>query len=196
MSTNEKIKLLDIHEVYTYVSHDILKEILTTRREYFNDNNKNLIKEYTLKLLKIYELFIQIIVDKDNDSKNLNKDQYNKLKEQIQIERKIENTTIIKNLLDERNEAAAKKLKEKWNKKTVLERRKLGLFSKPILKKSMSTEIITYQLTNTRQQQKSHTIYLSALPVAGPWTCLHSPATGIFLSCMYPALCPPSNLSI
>ena len=142
LSTNEKIKLLDIHEVYTYVSQDILKEILTTRREYFNDNNKNLIKEYTLKLLKIYELFIQIIVDKDNDSKNLNKDQYNKLKEQIQIERKIENTTIIKNLLDERNEAAAKKLKEKWNKKTVLERRKLGLFSKPILKKSMSTEII------------------------------------------------------
>ena len=142
LSTNEKIKLLDIHEVYTYVSQDILKEILTTRRDYFNDNNKNLIKEYTLKLLKIYELFIQIIVDKDNDSKNLNKDQYNKLKEQIQIERKIENTTIIKNLLDERNEAAAKKLKEKWNKKTVLERRKLGLFSKPILKKSMSTEII------------------------------------------------------
>ena len=45
-------------------------------------------------------------------------------------------------MLDERNEAAAKKLKEKWNKKTVLERRKLGLFSKPILKKSMSTEII------------------------------------------------------
>ena len=142
LSTNEKIKLLDIHEVYTYVSQDILKEILTTKREYFNDNNKNLIKEYTLKLLKIYELFIQIIVDKDNDSKNLNKDQYNKLKEQIQIERKIENTTIIKNLLDERNEAAAKKLKEKWNKKTILERRKLGLFSKPILKKSMSTEII------------------------------------------------------
>ena len=142
LSTNEKLKLLDIHEVYIYVSQDILKEILTTRREYFNDNNKNLIKEYTLKLLKIYELFIQIIVDKDNDSKNLNKDQYNKLKEQIQIERKIENTTIIKNLLDERNEAAAKKLKEKWNKKTVLERRKLGLFSKPILKKSMSTEII------------------------------------------------------
>ena len=142
LSTNEKIKLLDIHEVYTYVSQDILKEILTTKREYFNDNNKNLIKEYTLKLLKIYELFIQIIVDKDNDSKNLNKVQYNKLKEQIQIERKIENTTIIKNLLDERNEAAAKKLKEKWNKKTVLERRKLGLFSKPILKKSMSTEII------------------------------------------------------
>ena len=142
LSTNEKIKLLDIHEVYTYVSQDILKEILTTKREYFNDNNKNLIKEYTLKLLKIYELFIQIIVDKDNDSKNLNKDQYNKLKEQIQIERKIENTTIIKNLLDERNEAAAKKLKEKWNKKTVLERRKLGLFSKPILKKSVSTEII------------------------------------------------------
>ena len=128
--------------MYTYVSQDILKEILTTRREYFNDNNKNLIKEYTLKLLKIYELFIQIIVNKDNDSKNLNKDQYNKLKEQIQIERKIENTTIIKNLLDERNEAAAKKLKEKWNKKTILERRKLGLFSKPILKKSVSTEIL------------------------------------------------------
>ena len=142
LSTNEKIKLLDIHEVYTYVSQDILKEILTTRKEYFNDNNKNLIKEYTLKLLKIYELFIQIIVDKDNDSKNLNKDQYNKLKEQIQKEKKIENTTIIKNLLDERNEAAAKKLKEKWNKKTILERRKLGLFSKPILKKSVSTEII------------------------------------------------------
>ena len=142
LSTNEKIKLLDIHEVYIYVSQDILKEILTTRRDYFNDNNKNLIKEYTLKLLKIYELFIQIIVDKDNDSKNLNKDQYNKLKEQIQIERKIENTTIIKNLLDERNEAAAKKLNEKWNKKTISERRKLGLFSKPILKKSVSTEII------------------------------------------------------
>ena len=138
-SMNEKMKIFDIQEAYIYASHDILKEILATKKEYFDDSNKNLIKEYAIKLLKIYEFFCQIIINKSKEIKKLNKEKYNKLNEQIQIERKIENTKIIKNLLDERNEAAAKKLKEKWNKKTILARRKMDLFSNAIFEKNKET---------------------------------------------------------
>ena len=154
-SMNEKMKIFDIQEAYIYASHDILKEILATKKEYFDDSNKNLIKEYAIKLLKIYEFFCQIIINKSKEIKKLNKEKYNKLNEQIQIERKIENTKIIKNLLDERNEAAAKKLKEKWNKKTILARRKMDLFSNAIFEKNKETINEKNQKDNEKEDDLS-----------------------------------------
>ena len=154
-SMNEKMKIFNLHEAYIYASHDILKEILATKKEYFDDSNKNLIKEYAIKLLKIYEFFCQIIINKSKEIKKLNKEKYNKLNEQIQIERKIENTKIIKNLLDERNEAAAKKLKEKWNKKTILARRKMDLFSNAIFEKNKETINEKNQKDNEKEDDLS-----------------------------------------
>ena len=142
LSTNEKLNLFDLEEVYLYVSYDMLKQILLIKKDYFNDNNQYLIREYTLNLIKLYEYFCQLIINKNEESKNIYKDKYIKFKEEVQIERKKSNTKIIKKMIKNRREADTKKLIEKWNKKTVYETRKKDLDEKPNVRKNMSVEYI------------------------------------------------------
>ena len=151
---NEKLKLFDLDEAYVYIPYDILKQILRTKKEYFNENNQYIIKEYTLKLIKLYEFFCEFILNKNEENKIRYKDKYIKIKDEVQIERKIYNTKIIKKMLNERREAAARKLMEKWNKKAVLETRKSDLFSKPIFRKNMSMENIKEKIENVDEEDE------------------------------------------
>ena len=154
LSMNEKLKLFDLDEAYVYIPYDILKQILRTKKEYFNENNQYIIKEYTLKLIKLYEFFCEFILNKNEENKIRYKDKYIKIKDEVQIERKIYNTKIIKKMLNERREAAARKLMEKWNKKAVLETRKSDLFSKPIFRKNMSMENIKEKIENVDEEDE------------------------------------------
>jgi len=154
LSMNEKLKLFDLDEAYVYIPYDILKQILRTKKEYFNENNQYIIKEYTLKLIKLYEFFCEFILNKNEDNKIRYKDKYIKIKDKVQIERKIYNTKIIKKMLNERREAAARKLMEKWNKKAVLETRKSDLFSKPIFRKNLSMENIKEKIENVDEEDE------------------------------------------
>ena len=43
LSMNEKLKLFDLDEAYVYIPYDILKQILRTKKEYFNENNQYII---------------------------------------------------------------------------------------------------------------------------------------------------------
>ena len=158
LTMNEKLKLFDLEEAYIYIPRENLKQILMTKKEYFHENNQNQIKEYTLRLLKLYEFICQFIINKNKESKNLYKVKFNKLKEEVQIERKIYNLNIINKMLNDRREAAAKKLKEKWNKKTVLETRKLDLFTKPILKKNFSTENIKEKIEKVDEEEDEYNL--------------------------------------
>ena len=154
LSMNEKLKLFDLDEAYIYIPYDILKQILRTKKEYFNENNQYIIKEYTLKLIKLYEFFCEFILNKNEENKIRYKDKYIKIKDKVQIERKIYNTKIIKKMLNERREAAARKLMEKWNKKAVLETRKSDLFSKPIFRKNLSMENIKEKIENVDEEDE------------------------------------------
>ena len=154
LSMNEKLKLFDLDEAYIYIPYDILKQILRTKKEYFNENNQYIIKEYTLKLIKLYEFFCEFILNKNEDNKIRYKDKYIKIKDKVQIERKIYNTKIIKKMLNERREAAARKLMEKWNKKAILETRKSDLFSKPIFRKNLSMENIKEKIENVDEEDE------------------------------------------
>ena len=151
---NEKLKLFDPDEAYIYIPYDILKQILRTKKEYFNENNQYIIKEYTLKLIKLYEFFCEFILNKNEENKIRYKDKYIKIKDEVQIERKIYNTKIIKKMLNDRREAAARKLMEKWNKKAVLETRKSDLFSKPIFRKNLSMENIKEKIENVDEEDE------------------------------------------
>ena len=143
LSMNETTKIIDLNEAYNYINHDLLKQLLKTKREYFHENNQFLIKEYTLKLLKLYEFICEFIINKNEESRQKYKEKYIKMRDQVLIERKLYNNKITKKMINDRKEDNAKKLMEKWNRKAVLETRKLGLDNiKNHIKKNRSLEYI------------------------------------------------------
>ena len=143
LSMNETTKIIDLNEAYNYINHDLLKQLLKTKREYFHENNQFLIKEYTLKLLKLYEFICEFIINKNEESRQKCKEKYIKMRDQVLIERKLYNNKITKKMINDRKEVNAKKLMEKWNRKAVLETRKLGLDNiKNHIKKNRSLEYI------------------------------------------------------
>ena len=83
-----------------------------------------------------------MIVNKNAESKKMHGMNYIRLRNKVQKERNMHNNYITKKMLTDRREAEAKKLMEKWNRKTVLETRKSDLESKPKSKKKIIDGII------------------------------------------------------
>ena len=148
------MNLFDSNEVDNYIPQAILNQILMTKKENINENNEQLIKPYTLKLIKLFGFFYEIIINKNNESKKSNPDLYKQLRDQVQRERKIHNTKIIKKMLDEKRDNANKKLMEKWNKKTVLETRKLDLEISSNYNKDIKEEIIAEKIENEEKEDE------------------------------------------
>ena len=119
LSLNKKLKIFSIKDIFHYIPRNILRQILELKIDYFNKDNQYLINEYTLKLLKLLEFFGEFIINKNERRKNMDKQVYNKIKENIQNERKIYNAYTIKQMVVEKREGTIKELMEKWNKKII-----------------------------------------------------------------------------
>ena len=119
LSLNKKLKIFSIKDIFHYIPRNILRQILELKVDYFNKDNQYLINEYTLKLLKLLEFFGEFIINKNERRKNMDKQVYNKIKENIQNERKIYNAQTIKQMVVEKREGTIKELMEKWNKKII-----------------------------------------------------------------------------
>ena len=119
LSLNKKLKIFSIKDIFHYIARNILRQILELKVDYFNKDNQYLINEYTLKLLKLLEFFGEFIINKNERRKNMDKQVYNKIKENIQNERKIYNAYTIKQMVVEKREGTIKELMEKWNKKII-----------------------------------------------------------------------------
>ena len=119
LSLNKKLKIFSIKDIFHYIPRNILRQILELKVDYFNKDNQYLINEYTLKLLKLLEFFGEFIINKNDRRKNMDKQVYNKIKENIQNERKIYNAYTIKQMVVEKREGTIKELMEKWNKKII-----------------------------------------------------------------------------
>ena len=119
LSLNKKLKIFSIKDIFHYIPRNILRQILELKVDYFNKDNQYLINEYTLKLLKLLEFFGEFIINKNERRKNMDKQVYNKIKENIQNERKIYNAYTIKQMEVEKREGTIKELMEKWNKKII-----------------------------------------------------------------------------
>lgn len=119
MTINKESKIFDPEDIFHYVSQRILFQILDSKIDYFNNNNQYLIKEYTLKLLKLYEFFAEFIMNKNIERKKLNSEIYNKERDKVINERKVYNAKVIKKMFIEKRDNSIKELLEKWNKKTV-----------------------------------------------------------------------------
>ena len=150
------MKFFELDEVYTYIPRNILIQFLNTKKENFNEKSQYLIKEYILQLIKLFDFLCLIIVNKNEESKKIYGMKYISLRNQVQKERNTQNNLIIKKMIIDRSEAEAKKLMEKWNKKTVLETRKNDLESKPKIKKRIIDGIIKEKKEkNTKMIKKS-----------------------------------------
>ncbi len=119
MTINKESQIFDPEDIFHYVSQRILFQILDTKIDYFNNNNQYLIKEYSLKLLKLYEFFAEFIMNKNIERKKLNSEIYNKERDKVINERKVYNAKVIKKMFIEKRDNSIKELMDKWNKKTV-----------------------------------------------------------------------------
>ena len=139
-SINKEINLFDINEAYQYIPYDKLKQLLRIKIDFFNDDNQNIIRESTLKLIKLYVFFTEILINKIEEEKKLDYNGYLMQKEKIQRDRKIYNTNLGKKMIEEKRDAEAKRLMEKWNKQIILDTRKIDIYKMPKLKKSLTME--------------------------------------------------------
>ena len=121
---NNDSKIFNLNDIYHYVPESVLVEILKTTTKDFNQKNQFLIKEYTLKLIKLYEFFAEYIMNKNRESKKRDIIIYNKYREKVINERKIINSKILKSMSEQKRNSSIKELLEKWNKRTVKNKRK------------------------------------------------------------------------
>ena len=142
LSLNKKLKIFSIKDIFHYIPRNILRQILELKVDYFNKDNQYLINEYTLKLLKLLEFFGEFITNKNERRKNMDKQVYNKIKENIQNERKIYNAYTIKQMVVEKREGTIKELMEKWNKKIIKKKQEPIIIRKKLNK---SLEIKSYR---------------------------------------------------
>ena len=143
IESNDFDLVFNKEECNRYLPYDLFYEILRTKKESFNDKNQYLIIEYSLKLIKLYEYMGEYILRKSLQLKKSNEKLYKKYVDEIQNERKIYNARRIRKLIENKREEAAKKLIEKWEKKPIINSRKLDLDEKPFyLEKNLNKELL------------------------------------------------------
>lgn len=129
LSMNENSNIFNKDDINHYFPYGLLNQIIQIKRDYFNEDNQYLIREYTIKLLKLYEFFGKFIMNKNEISKINEPKLYMKIRDKVITQRKISNSKNIRKIVEEKNEVSSKKLLEKWNKKIILETRKIDKFS-------------------------------------------------------------------
>ena len=127
MTINNESNIFDKENIYNYIPKNNLEQILDIKKDYFDKNNQFLIKEYTLKLIKLYEFLGEFIIIKNKESKKRNNELYNKVRDKVTNERKIYNANLIKKMFVEKRDLSTKELVERWNKKIIKGLRKSDL---------------------------------------------------------------------
>ena len=151
-------------ECNRYLPYEIFLEIMKTKRENFNDKNQYLILNYNLKLIKLYEYFGENILRKSQQYKINNETLYKKYTEEIQNERKIYNARRIRKLIEKKREDGAKKLIEKWEKKPVINGRKLDVFEKPFyLARNLSQKLLKERKKDTNSEFHNYKLLINSL---------------------------------
>ena len=107
----------DIERCYRIVGMIRFNNILNLNKKFFNEKNKFLIYDYTLKLLAIYEDICLHIKNREKlyESDLKNKIFIQKKREEVLSMRKINNAREMRELLEEKRLKGIRKLLEKWN---------------------------------------------------------------------------------
>ena len=107
----------DMNRIYRIISELKLKKIFNLNKDSFDEDNKNMINDYILKLIKIYDDICQFVKNKHilYKSNNNNKIFMAQKREELINIRKIDNNRKIKILLEEKRQQNIKKIIDKWN---------------------------------------------------------------------------------
>ena len=107
---------------YKMVGKNQLNKILNINLKNINNINKDVINEYILDLLKLYENICEYIKYKDKEYNSISENKYiiHKKKEEIQLQRKINNTKIVRQLAEEKRLNGIEKIIKRNNNPKLL----------------------------------------------------------------------------
>ena len=111
-----------INRAYLFVEKNILKKILSINKKNINNINSTNINDYILNLLKLYENICEYIKFKDKEYNSIEANRYiiHKKKEEIQFQRKINNTRTIRQLAEEKRINGIENIIKRNNKPNLL----------------------------------------------------------------------------
>ena len=111
-----------IDQAYKIVQKNILNKILNINKKNINNINNIFINDYILCLLKLYENICEFIKYKDKEYNSIEDNKYiiHKKKEEIQLQRKIVNTKLIRQLAEEKRLNSIEKIAKRNNKPKLL----------------------------------------------------------------------------
>ena len=106
-----------INRGYKMIGRNTLNKILDINIKNINNINKDVINEYILHLLKLYENICEFIKYKDKEYNSISDNKYiiHKKKEEIQLQRKIKNTKLVRQLAEEKRLNGIEKIMKRNN---------------------------------------------------------------------------------
>jgi len=118
----------NIERCYNLIGMVNLDLILKMNKKYFNENNKFMVYDYILKLLKIYDDICQYVKNKQKlyESNKYNKEFMRKKKEEVKTLKKINNAREIRQLLEDKRERNIELILDKWKKPINKQLRKVN----------------------------------------------------------------------
>ena len=108
----------NINRCYHMVGMVDLENIFKMNKNSFNEKNKFMVYDYSLKLIKLYDDICQYVIYNQAiyQSNKKNKMYMKKKIEEVQNQRKIKNAREIRELLDEKRERTIEKILDKWKR--------------------------------------------------------------------------------
>ena len=118
----------NIERCYSLIGMVNLDLILKMNKKSFNDNNKFMVYDYILKLVKIYDDICQYVKNKQQlyESNKYSKEFMRKKREEVQTLRKISNAREIRQLLEDKRERNIGLILDKWKKPINKQLRKVN----------------------------------------------------------------------
>lgn len=118
----------DIERCYNLVGMVNLDLILKMNKKSFNENNKFMVYDYILKLVKIYDDICQYVKNKQKlyESNRQNKEFMRKKREEVQTLRKVNNAREIRQLLEDKRVRNIELILDKWKKPINKKMRKVN----------------------------------------------------------------------
>ena len=108
----------NLERCYKMVGMVDLDNILKMNKKYFNEKNKFMVYDYSLKLIKLYDDICEYVKYRQAmyESNKKNKLYMKKKNEEVQNLRKISNAREIRELLDDKRERTIEKILDKWKR--------------------------------------------------------------------------------
>ena len=157
-----KYKEFEINRGYEILGKNVLNRILKLNHKILKNTSITSINEYTMRLLNLYENICEFIKYRDKIYNSIEENRYiiRSKKEEIQLQRKIENSKYLKQYEEEKREAGIKKIMQKETNINVLFRKIMdeNIVLKNKIKKN--DNLIEYKKYKQNLKEKEFNFYV------------------------------------